>query len=694
MPRHSRIHSNAVLSTLYPDRCNWIASKVAHQIHPGDFRQRKYRKRHEKIEDSSRHAAPGPIHARPETFLGVIMFFRILGPLDVSFQNEPVPLGKNRQRTVLATLLLDANRTVSVGRLVEAVWGGRPPKTAPEQIQTCIWRLRRTLACTEATPDPIQTTPSGYIMRVSAEQLDATLFERLVQEAKGIADTGVPSAAAERYRAALCLFTGPVLGEISSPLVQSVAAFWEERRLTALEECFDQELAGGQTVELVDELTSLVRQHPLRERLRMQLMQALHGGDRRAEALATYREGREVMVSELGLEPGPKSQELHRRILSGEPLEHETTSAPLVPAQLPADTCDFIGRRAQIATLTRLLAGSRSGPGDPTGVRISALLGQGGVGKTALAVHAAHLLRDQFPDGQLYADLGGFAPEHDGTAVVLRGFLSALGIADSQVPVTAREQLALYRSMLAERRMLVVLDDATRTDQIQGLLPNGSRTAVIITTRSTLTDLPGCTPVDVDVLSMEEALSLLRRIIGDVRADTEPAGTQDILAATGMLPLAIRAVGARIAARPKLSLAHFAERLADPGQRLDALSHGSLDVRTRLRDTVDVLPTPARQLWFALGMLGLPDFEVCTAALLSESSLAHAEKLLDDLVDHRLVEVDGVDEHGHVRYRMHELIGLYAHERAVLELPEPVRTKVSEFGVTGRHLEYSTESGS
>ncbi|MEU9464325.1 AfsR/SARP family transcriptional regulator [Streptomyces sp. NPDC048312] len=246
------------------------------------------------------------------------MFFRVLGPLEVVVGGEPFPLRRNRQLTVLAMLLLNAGKPVSVPRLVEAVWGGRPPRTAAAQIQTCIWSLRKMFVASGADEAIIETKPSGYIMQPHDDQLDMVQFDRLVEEARAVGARLDRATAISAYRRALGMYRGPVLAEISSPAVQAIASLCEERRLTVLEDCIDLELSVGLHGELVGRLMELVHDHPLRERFCGQLMLALYGDDRRAEALAAYRTTRQTLVAQLGLEPGVRLQELHRKILTGE----------------------------------------------------------------------------------------------------------------------------------------------------------------------------------------------------------------------------------------------------------------------------------------------------------------------------------------------------------------------------------------
>lgn len=606
------------------------------------------------------------------------MFFRTLGSLEASIGGRIISMGKNRQRTVLAILLLEVNRTVSVGRLVDAVWNGCPPNTAAEQIQTCIWQLRRCFAQVGAD-GLVETTAGGYALRVDEDKVDWCVLERKVNEARTAAANGDTATAVAMFRRALGMFRGPVLMEITSHSVQAAAAQWEHRQLTLLEECIDLELANGAGAELVNELRPLVRDNPLRERLSGQLMTALHSDDRRAEALTAYRDTRETMISQLGLEPGLRLQALHGRILAGEQVTPVAVPPPVVrvPAQLLVSPADFVGRATQAAEIGRLLtehdgcafAGQAK-------VLICTLIGRCGVGKTALALYGAHLVRDRFPDGQLYAGLGGTRPEPTGLGAVLYGFLHALGVPDGQIPIGTHERSSMYRSILANQRVLVVLDDVPDTARVRPLLPAGPGTAVLITSRGRLTDLPGASTVEVAELSEQDAVTLLTRILGTARAAAEPGAVGDIVRAAAYLPLGIRGAGARLAARPHLGLTDFGDRLRDPGRRLDELTHGAYDLRTSLAPSVLGLPPQARQLWLRLSLVGMPTVTARGAAFVGDLMSRQAEKLLDCLVDRGLVDVIGVSPSGLAQYRVPELICLYGSECASEELPESVRSRV------------------
>ncbi|WP_170215002.1 AfsR/SARP family transcriptional regulator [Streptomyces otsuchiensis] len=596
----------------------------------------------------------------------------MLGRLEVSVDNRPVVLGKNRQLVILSLLIADAGRTVSVGRIVEAIWNGHPPRTAAEQVQTCIWRLRKALTEAGAPGELIETTPNGYALAVRDEDVDIHRFERQVTEARQLALQGDLSLAASQMRCALALFRGPVLAEVPSPVVRAVAAKWEERRLVVLEECVRLELECGHHRELIDELAVLVEDHPLREQLRAQLMYALYLNGRRAEALESYRAGRAMLVDQLGLEPGRELQEVHRVILADEhsedtlPQQRASVQEP-VPAQLVADLPDYVERHDYEMVIRRALTS-----GHDT-VRICGLHGHFGLGKTALAVHIAHQLRDQFPDGQLFADLRGSDRDPTSTAEVLSGFLRALGVPDHRIPVDISERAAQYRSLLNGRRILVVLDDVRTADSVRPLLPGGPEPAVLMTSRSMLSELPGNHAVKVGAMTVGQASELITNVIGAPRVAEAPEAIRRIAAACGGLPLAVRASAARLAARRHLDLHTLTQRLTDEDRLLDELCHGALNVRAYLEPSVGALDRRARRIWFTLGLLEVPDFGAWAASAAADVPIPLVEEVLELLLDRGLVDVAGADRMGVVRYRIHRLAGLYARERGHQELPEGER---------------------
>ncbi|WP_438388880.1 BTAD domain-containing putative transcriptional regulator [Actinopolyspora saharensis] len=596
--------------------------------------------------------------------------YRILGPLELVVGRKTVRIGRNRQAVILALLLLNANKTVPVDRLVEAVWCGDPPKTAHEQILTCVWRLRTLLTREGYTDCPIETRPLGYVLHVKEDQLDAWLFESLVREARAAREAGDSARAIEGFRKALALFNGPVLNEIPNVAVQVTAAQWEEQRLAVFEECVDLELATGVDQHLIGELTAMVRENPLCEQMRGQLMVALDRKGRRADALAVYRSGRQTLVTQLGLEPGPKLQELHRQVLMGtvQITEEPHTS---VPRQLPPDIADFTGREDQVEKLVSFLtSGSDKSASAP---QTAVVMGRAGVGKTALALHAAHKAADRFADGQLYAHLGGSSGAPVDPAVLVRRFLRGLGVAEKRVPDSAKEQIAMYRSILAERSLLIVLDDVSDTEQVWPLLAGSGSTVVLATTSTRRVELAGAQHVELDALGQQEAIAMLSRIVGDSRVTAEPTAVRPLVEAIGRLPLAVRAAGSRLTSRPHLGLDYVAKRLQDDERCLDELVCSSFDVPSRLDSSLLTLTDEERHLWLALNLLGLTDFASWAAAAVLDRSVSTAEKMMDSLVDRRLLDVLGEDVTGTARYRIDRLAGIHARKRALSELSPAVR---------------------
>lgn len=587
--------------------------------------------------------------------------FAILGPLEVTVAGRPVTIRSRQQRALLAVLLVNANRVTSLDQLLGALWGDRPPDSAVGQVQTLIWRLRGVLG------DAIATRPGGYQLAVAPDDLDAQRFAALAADAAELARTGRPEEAARRYGQALALWRGPVLADVRLPGDPHAAGYHAavaeltEQRLTVERDRVDVELALGRHAELIPALHRMVEDEPLREELRERLMLALHRAGRRAEALEVYRQGRQASVAELGLEPGPALRRLHARILAGDPLlDAAAPPAPPTPpaAQLPMDAADFVGREHLAAQLTALLAPhppTTAGGATPAAPRIVAISGVAGSGKTTLAVRVAHLVRNRFPDGQLFADLRGGGEPPDPAAVLGR-FLHALGEDPRAVPADTDERAALFRARTAGRRILVVLDNAAGENQLRPLLPAEPGCAVLITARRRLTTLPGVHHVDLGVFDVDEALALLRHAIGPDRVAAEHDDCRQVAERCGYLPLAIRIAGARLAARPHWPVARLAGQLADERARLDVLRTGDLAVRSSLATSYQELDPTERRLLRLLGGVDLPRLPGWAAAALLDRPPAEGEELTERLVEARLVDVDGTG------YRLHDLVRAYARE--------------------------------
>jgi DNA-binding SARP family transcriptional activator/tetratricopeptide (TPR) repeat protein len=609
--------------------------------------------------------------------------FRILGPLQVMVGGQECAIPPGRQHIVLGVLLLEANRVVSIDHLIDAIWDDDPPATARTQVQICASRLRNRLV--EAGCEPIVTRPPGYLMPVRPGQLDAQLFTSLVAEADGLARTGRDEDAADTLGRAVALWRGPALGGINSPILRNKATELDERRLAAVESHVDLELRLGRHHKVIGELSTLVSQHPLRERLRGQLMLALYRAGRQAEALETYRHGRELMVDQLGLEPGEDLRKLESSILAGEagpprtaataPAPRTPLAEPEIPFQLPTDIADFTGRAEQIEHVERLLTGAANG----YATRVVVLAGKPGVGKSALAVHVAHRLGDgHFPDGQLYCDLGGSRTEPTATVDVLGRFLRALGVPGEAIPERADERAEMYRHLLARRRILVLMDDAAGEAQVRPLLPGSGSSVVVVTSRARLTGLAGARVCDVDVFDSDDAVGMLASVVGTERVAAEPAAAEALIRLVGRLPLALRIVAARLGARPHWSLAWMLERLSDERRRLDELTHGEMMVRASLALTYDGLEPRARRLLALLGVLDGLGFPNWVAAALLDADYFDAADLLEVLVDAQMVEVAAMDITGSPRYKLHGLIRLFAREQ--FERQEPPEDRAAAIG--------------
>ncbi|HEU5156829.1 MAG TPA: BTAD domain-containing putative transcriptional regulator [Streptosporangiaceae bacterium] len=611
------------------------------------------------------------------------MRIRLLGPVELWDGGGPVPVGP-RARVVLATLAINAGQVVSMHRLIAAVWPGEPPATAVTQIHVCVSALRRALTGlgVAAARDLIVTVPPGYLLRAGPGEIDVLEFEQGLSEARAAADDGDPRRAASLLREALGLWRGPALEGFPGLAVEATRL--EERRLAALEERAEADLALGRAVDLVPELTALVAEHPLRERLRALLMRALHRAGRRSEALDVYQDARRTLIDELGLEPGPDLRRAQQAVLAdAETAGHAAGRGPGQPAgavpagqggqggpaggrsALPPDIADFTGRRKQVAQAIDAITGL---PQPRDAVPIVAITGRAGVGKTTLAVHVAHRLRGQF-DARLYVGLDGAGPAPADPAEVLGRLLRRLGVDGAAIPDDPADRAESYRARLDGAHVLIVLDNAADERQIRPLLPGSPTCAVIVTSRRHLTGLPGAVHVELDSFDPAQATELLARVAGMDRVAAEPAAGERISALCDRLPLALRIAAARLAAKPHWSLQRLARRLADEHRRLDELTHADLEVRGSIGLSHQGLSPPAQRAFRLLGLLDAPDFAVWAAAALMDVPQAEAEEQVEELIDARLLEVAGRDETGQTRYRFHDLVRVYARECAAVAEP-------------------------
>ncbi|MEE1739722.1 BTAD domain-containing putative transcriptional regulator [Streptomyces sp. BE147] len=616
------------------------------------------------------------------------MRFRLLGPLEVVGPGGPALITAERQRIVLAVLLLEPNRIVPMDRLVDAVWGASPPPTARAQIQICVSMVRASMAKV-GLPDVIQTRSPGYLAEVGDDELDLHAFERAASAGRAAEEAGRFDEAASAFETALGLWRGSSCfgGGITSTALQAPAARLDEQRLAVVEQWVDARLALGLHQRLVARLIDLVMQNPLRERLRAQLMVALSRSGRKAEALEVYRRGRRELIDELGIEPGEELRRLQESILSGRldgaqpvstppaspsvpatPAAPEAAPAPApaasfagppaVPRLLPGTIADFTGRDDLLA---RLEAALEEATETPYALRIVSITGRGGVGKSTLAVHLGHSLANRYPDGQMFAKLRGPSAQPILPTRILERFLRSLGVRGSAMPSSIEERAELFRNLVADRRMLIVLDDAIDEEQVRWLLPGSSNCPVLITSRSRLAGLEGTSSVQVDVFSTEQALQLLSRILGTERIHSELSSALHLIKLCGNLALALRIVAARLAARPHWPLSKMVARLRDERQRLDELTHGGVGVRAGLAMAYQGLPADAQRLFRRLSMLEAAEFSSWVAAPLLDVAAAEAEDTLEFLVDAQLVDVEVV-RGSRPRYRLHDLVRVYSQE--------------------------------
>ena len=582
-----------------------------------------------------------------------------------------VPVQKGKQRALLAALLLNVGRAVSLDELAETLWGPEPPRSARVTLQNYVMRLRKALGDTGTSR--ISTLPSGYAIQADARELDVTRAEDLLSAARSAARDGRWHDAADRARSAVSLWRGDPLADVDSELLADrEAPRLAEMRLQALETRIDADLHLARHADVITELRRLAACHPLRERLHAQLMLALYRDGRQAEALAAYQRARQVLVSELGTEPGAGLRELHQQVLAGDPVLDLVPPAPPAarpasagpPRELPAGVPDFTGRAGQLAALTELLDRSRA---ESSGtVVISAINGTAGVGKTALAVHWAHQVAERFPDGQLYVNLRGYDPSGSPLtpAEAIRGFTDALGVPAAHIPAGPAAQARLYRSLLAGRRTLILLDNARDAAQVRPLLPGSADCLVLVTSRSQLTGLAaadGARLLTVDVLTDAEAHTLLSRRLGPGRVAAEPAAAAELIMLCARLPLAHNIAVARAAARPTHPLAAVADALRGERGRLDAFDTGepASSARTVFSWSYHHLSPPAARMFRLLGLHPGPDITVAAAASLAAIPAGQANRSLDELTAAHLVaeQVPG-------RFSFHDLLRAYAAEQA------------------------------
>lgn len=609
--------------------------------------------------------------------------FCLLGDVEVRFDEQPVHIGYAQLRCTLAVLLIEANRTVSVDQLVDRVWGSRRPPLRPRSaVQHNIAMLRRALAPTGSPL--ILSTPPGYRIAVDPATIDVDRYRDLVSRARAADD----EKAVGLFQSAIRLWRGEPLAGLNSPWSEDLRAVLVQQHFATRLDLTDVRLRLGQHTTLVAELAPDVERQPLDERLAGQYMLALYHSGRQAHALQHYELVRRRLVEELGADPSAPLQLLHRQILTGSvpatgsvsPAGSATAAVrppdsgpPLpVPRQLPARPRSFTGRTRDLDRLSAIMDARSS----PDTVAICAIGGIGGIGKTWLALHWAYRHIGRFPDGQLFVDLRGFDPVDEPLlpAVVLRGFLAAVGVPPAAIPTDLDAQSGLYRSLLADKRILVVLDNARDTAQVAALIPAGPDCTVLVTSRNQLTGLvttQGACVLDLGPLPEPEAHDLLASRLGHDRVAAEPDAAAELLASCAGLPLALSVVAARSsnpASRPSLAL--LAEELRGASTRLNGLDAGeaAASVPAVLASSIQALRPEAAELFRLLGLAPGPDTSLPGAASLAAQPVHGARVAMRELQSLYLVE-----QHVPGRYRMHDLVRLSAAELARRDRTEEER---------------------
>ncbi|WP_433377440.1 BTAD domain-containing putative transcriptional regulator [Streptosporangium sp. CA-115845] len=600
--------------------------------------------------------------ARPDV-VGVGMQIRILGPVDMWRDGRPFAITGLKQRTLLGVLVLQANRTVSHDRLMAALWSNEVPATGRRLLHSQLWSLRRLLT----DGQNLVSMPSGYSLQLEPGASDLDVFTTETALARTALSSGDALRASELFRRALSLWRGPALGGTRPELQATEGAALEERRVAALLQRIEADLALGNHAELISELRVLVTEHPLNEEMRGQLILALHRAGRTADALAEFQLAREYIRDEVGLEPGTGLSRIQQAVLSSDTALDAQPGVPArafspVPRQLPVDIARFTGRRKDLRKLDELLS---PGQISASTVVISAIAGTAGVGKTALATHWAHRVAARFPDGQLYVNLHGYSHNEPVTgAQALYQFLRALGMPTDEIPSNTDERATLYRSLVAGRRMLMILDNAATPDQVRPLLPGSPLCRTVITSRDALRGLSvthDVRTITLDVLSVDEAQALLVAVLGAERIDAEPKEAAELARLCGYLPLALKLAAAHLGSQPTLPLKDLVMKLGQENRlaALDIEEDPQVGVRAAFELSYRALPETARRTFRLISVQPGPDIHCAAVAVLTglppHETLAAVDALANAHLIHRV---------GDQRLAMHDLLGVYGRDRS------------------------------
>ncbi len=601
---------------------------------------------------------------------------KLLGPVECETDDgRPLALGSGRIRTVTAVLISEVNQVVTLSRLIDLAWDVEPPASARGVVHNHVHRLRQLLA----GHAELATRGQGYVLLADPCTVDVHRFQSLVSAARETE----PQAAVAMLRRALGLWRGEALADVPGDRVRrTVGAGLAQARVAALHELGAQLLLLGRYGEVVTELTAWIAEHPLHEELTALLMRALQAGGRQAEALDHYHRTRRHLKDQLGIDPGRVLSEAYLAVLGGSGAAAPQVSArpqaaapPAAPcavdrpsappprvAQLPPGILDFCGRERELAVLDQHLERVPR-------PHCVVLAGGGGAGKTTLAVQWAHRLRAVFPDGQLFADLRGFERPPMRAGTVLSSFLLSLGVPEAKIPESVAERAALYRSLLAGRRMLVLLDNAGTAEQTRPLLPSTPGCLAVVTSRRRLSGLvvrDGAVLVTVGALAPADAMQLLGNALGRQRIEADPAAARALVEWCERLPLALRIAAARLMAHPEWPLECWTKKLADERRRLQELSADDADlaVEANLYLSYRALSSGAARLFRVLGLHPGPSVELHAAAALAGQDPERTRRHLAELCDAHLLQ-----EQAQGHFVRSELVRLYAAQRVASEEP-------------------------
>jgi len=628
------------------------------------------------------------------------MRFYVLGPLEVMTSAGPVPIRAKRLRALLAILLLNSAQVVSIDRIVDGIWPGQPPRSAVENIRTYISQLRALLHRASGTTR-LESHPGGYRLLTDLEELDLLRFTTLAADGRQALQLGDYASAAVLLGEAIELWRGAPLPELElGPAVRAKTIALEEQRWRVQVDWISARLALGEHAELVATLRELIGERPLDESLWCCLVTALYSMGRTGEALSAISDARHTFVTELGIEPGPQLRKIQAAVLGGEEVlgtPRLGSAGPVpglgTPHQLPASGPGFVGREEELRRVRRLVEKVHSGPAEH--VPVVLLSGPPGVGKTATAVAAATEVRSAFPDGQLYVDLRGSTGEALSAADAVANLLNGFGIKPEAIPDSVDRCRSLYRSLLAERRVLVLLDDAAHADQVLPLVPGPGRSLLIVTSRRWLAGVGADAHLSLEPLTTGQALRMLGTAAGPERVESEPAASSAIVEACGRLPQAIRIAGARLAARPNHPLQVLADRLAAEDHLLDELSLDGLCLRELFASSYQSLDPATRSCFRSLGALDSANITAAGLGELLDLPVHAADRELERLVHEGLLS-PGLTDHGVPNYYLPTVLHTYARERLAVEGPErrpEERTNERRPGTAPAHRETAGVGG-